>query len=260
MTSGRGEWVRALFAANARDWTPPSVADAACALFAPISYDPEASRRWAAVLSHSEVQMAGRLVTEAARAQFEQRRAFQRYCAAVALGSRRPLSEIVFRQTAKGRAYLPDLPELWFSFSSCRRGFLGAWSWTLGVGVDLEDRTRLLDASAVAQHLFPEAEAKAVSSADGEERLRTFFQLWTLKEAALKSIGEGLAMGLDAFEFRLPPVPRVVRAPCSHGGPEQFRVYVVERACCCAAVVIRRNEPDRAGATKSRLGACRKTC
>jgi hypothetical protein len=184
MTSGRGEWVRALFAANARDWTPPSVADAACALFAPISYDPEASRRWAAVLSHSEVQMAGRLVTEAARAQFEQRRAFQRYCAAVALGSRRPLSEIVFRQTAKGRAYLPDLPELWFSFSSCRRGFLGAWSWTLGVGVDLEDRTRLLDASAVAQHLFPEAEAKAVSSADGEERLRTFFQLWTLKVAA----------------------------------------------------------------------------
>jgi 4'-phosphopantetheinyl transferase len=103
----------------------------------------------------------------------------------------------------------------------------------------------MLDAAAVAQHLFSEAEAKAVSRAGGEERLRTFFQLWTLKEAALKSIGEGLAMGLDAFEFTLPPAPRVVRAPCGHGGPERFSAYAVEQASCCAAVVIRRNEPMR---------------
>ena len=53
---------------------------------------------------------------------------------------------------------------------------------------------------------FSDAEAKTVESAGDQARLRTFFQLWCLKEAALKSIGEGLPFGLDAFEFELSPI------------------------------------------------------
>ncbi len=33
----------------------------------------------------------------------------------------------------------------------------------------------------------------------------TFYQFWSLKEAALKSIGEGLPFGLYAFEFEVDP-------------------------------------------------------
>jgi phosphopantetheine--protein transferase-like protein len=141
--------------------------------------------------------------------------------------------------TENGRPYLSDLPDFWFSFSSCRFGFLGAWSSTHGIGVDLEDQTRNLEAVELAHRFFSEAEANAVEGVGGLERLRTFFQFWSLKEAALKSIGEGLPFGLDAFEFELEPNLRVVHAPPDHGGPEQFDAHVIKGADSCAALVIR---------------------
>ena len=239
MRQDDSDWVNDLFAAGARDWTPAAARHTAYVLYAPVSRDPEASRRCGSVLSDTELQRAARFVTEDGKAHFKQRRAFRRYCGALVLESLRPLSRIAFEQTDKGRPYLPDLPDLWFSFSSCRFGFLGAWSWMHGIGVDLEDQTRDLEAAELAQRFFSEAEAKTVAGVDGAARLRTFFQLWSLKEAALKSIGEGLPMGLDAFEFELAPNVRVVHAPRDHGGRERFGAHVIDGTDGCAALVTR---------------------
>ena len=96
-----------------------------------------------------------------------------------------------------------------------------------------------MEAAELSQRYFSEAEAKAVERLGGLARLRTFFQLWSLKEAALKSIGEGLPFGLDAFEFELSPNLRVVHAPRDHGGPERFYAHVIEGTDSCAALVIR---------------------
>jgi phosphopantetheinyl transferase (holo-ACP synthase) len=70
-----------------------------------------------------------------------------------------------------------------------------------------------LEAAELAQQFFSQAEVKAVKMVGGLARLRTFCQFWSLKEAALKSIGEGLPFGLDAFEFELSPNLRIVHAP-----------------------------------------------
>jgi phosphopantetheinyl transferase len=233
------EWVTGLFAVSAGDWTPAAANHAARVLYAPVSRDPEASRRCVSVLSDIELQRADRFVTEDGKALFKQRRAFRRYCGAFVLGSPQPLSRIVFEETEKGRPYLPDLPNVWFSFSSCRFGFLGAWSSTHRIGVDLEDQTRNLEAAELAQQFFSQAEVKAVKVVGGLARLRTFCQLWSLKEAALKSIGEGLPFGLDAFEFELAPNLRVVHAPPDYGGPDRFNAQIIPGTDICAALVIR---------------------
>jgi 4'-phosphopantetheinyl transferase len=228
MARDHSDRIADLFAAGSRELTPESARDAAHVLYAPASGDPEVSRRCASVLSDTELQRADRYATEHDKGQFEQRRAFRRFCGATVLGSSRPLSQIVFEETENGRPYLSDLPDFWFSFSSCRFGFLGAWSSTHGVGVDLEDRTRNLEAVELAHRFFTGAEANAVEGVGGLERRRTFFRFWSLKEAALKSIGEGLPFGLDAFAFELDPNLRVVHAPHDHGGPEQFDAHVIE--------------------------------
>jgi phosphopantetheinyl transferase len=239
MTRDDSEWVNAMFAASACDWTPESANHAAHVLYAPNSRDPEASWRCVSVLSDPELQRADRFLTEDSMAHFKQRRAFRRYCGAFVLGSLQPLSRIVFKETEKGRPYLPDLPDVWFSFSSCRFGFLGAWSSTHRIGVDLEDQTRKLEVAELAQQFFSHAEVKAVKALGGLARTRTFFKLWSLKEAALKSIGEGLPFGLDAFEFELAPNLRVVHAPPDYGGPERFNAQIIEGTDACAALVIR---------------------
>jgi 4'-phosphopantetheinyl transferase len=240
MTRDDSNRINDFFARSSRDLTPASARHAACVLYTPVSRDPEVSSQCASVLSDTELQRAKRFVTEYHKAQFKQRRAFRRFCGATALGASRPLSRIVFEKTEHGRPYLSDLPDLWFSFSSCRFGFLGAWSSTHGIGVDLEDETRNLEALELAHRFFSGAEANAVERVGGLERLRTFLKFWSLKEAALKSIGQGLPFGLDAFEFELDPHLRVVHAPPDHGGPEQFDAHVIEGTDnSCAALVTR---------------------
>src|SRR5688572_14864605 len=238
MTRNDSAWVNEMFSQRARDVTPPAARDAACVLFAPVSSDPDASRRCALILSDHERERSKRFVTKELRNNFAQRRAFRRYCGALALGSMSPLSQIVFDETANGRPYLRDHSDLWFSFSSCRLGFIGAWSSTHGLGVDLEDRLRGREVAQLAQMYFTESEARTVRE-QSPDRLRTFLQLWSLKEAALKSIGQGLPFGLDAFEFELQGSLRVVDAPEAHGGPERFGAHLFDQADACGALVLR---------------------
>jgi 4'-phosphopantetheinyl transferase len=106
------------------------------------------------------------------------------------------------------------------------------------IGVDIEDQTRRVEATELAQWYFSRPEAKVVEGAGERARMRTFFQLWTLKEAALKSIGEGLPFGLDAFQFELHPSIRIVDVPRAFGEPERFCAYAIEAVGNCAALVI----------------------
>jgi phosphopantetheinyl transferase len=227
------------FAAKSCDVTPVSARHAARVLYAPISCDTEVSMHCASILSNAELQKRDRFDADIDKARFEQRRAFRRFCGAAALGSSRPLSEVTFEETENGRPCLAESPESWFSFASCQRGLLGAWSTTHAIGVDIEDRMPDLEVTQLARQFFSAAEAAAVEKVGGSQQLGTFYRFWTLKEAAMKSIGEGLPYGLEAFEFELAPKLRFVHAPPDHGGPERFSAYAIEGVDSCAALVIR---------------------
>ena len=226
------------FFARAREITPSAARYAARVIYVPVSSDPQTASRCASVLSDVERERSERFVTKELKTHFEQRRAFRRYCGGLALGSTTSLSQIIFEENENGRPYLRDRSDLCFSFSSCRSGFIGAWSSTHGLGVDLEDQPIDMEVDDLAQMYFTESEARIVR-AQGPARLRTFLQLWSLKEAALKSIGQGLPFGLEAFEFELDEYPRVVDAPGDHGGPEGFSAHLFDQADACAALVLR---------------------
>ena len=237
MTRNDSRWVKAMFSERGRDLTPSAARDTACVFYAPVSPDPDAARRCSSVLSDAERRRSERFVTKELKAHFEQRRAFRRYCGALALGSTSSLSQVAFEETENMRPHLRDRPDLWFSFSSCRLGFIGAWSATHGLGIDLENQPIDREVTDLAQMYFTESEARTVREA-GSARLRAFLQLWSLKEAALKSIGEGLPFGLHVFEFEMNGRLRVINAPKDHN-PERFSAHLFDQAGTCAALVLR---------------------
>jgi len=225
------------FRQGTSDWTPVSAAHITRLIYMPISYDSEVSGLCARVLSAAEVQRSSRFRNEADRDHFIQRRAFRRYCAALAIDSQEPLASFEFSETGKGRPFLVGFPALSFSFSSCRQGFLGAWSSSHHIGVDIEDIGRQVDFASLACQYFSATEASLVTGMQGREQNSTFYRYWTLKEAALKCIGEGLPFGLDAFEFELSPDLQLVTTPIDQGGPANFSTYVIDGNECCAALV-----------------------
>ena len=238
MIRSESAWCSDYFGGIARDVTPSSARPTARILFAPLASDPRVSLRCAPVLSQAERRRADRFASAREWSRFVQRRVFRRYCAAVALAAPGPLTRLEFSETASGQPHLEGHTGVRFSFSSSRTGLIGAWSTTRYPGVDLEDDDRRLNAQELAGHHFCESENRALQRLAGREKLGTFFRYWCLKEAALKSIGQGLPAGLNAFEFDLRPVPRVRSAPSGTGGAERFDACLVEGAGQCAALVL----------------------
>jgi 4'-phosphopantetheinyl transferase len=237
MSPDENKRVTEFFDAAARDWPSPEIADRV--LYVPVSTDPGTTLLCASVLADTELQRANRFVTNEGRSNFIQRRAFRRYCGAAATVSQGLLSQISFCESDNGRPYLSNRPDLWFTFSSCRLGFVGAWSSTHAIGVDIEDQNVQVEVGALAQTYFTASEARTVRKSAGA-RQQTFLSLWSLKEAALKSIGEGLPFGLAAFEFDIDGRLRVVSAPADHGGPHSFQPYLFGRAGISAALIGRK--------------------
>jgi len=236
MTSNHNDRAKELFDENANELGSITLADDI--LFMPTLSDGGCISQCLSTLSDIELQQANCFLTNRDRSLFIQRRAFRRYCGAMASDSPGDLSLIAFEESDNGRPYLPKRPDLWFSFSSCGSGLIGAWSSTHAIGVDIEDRTAGVEAAEIAHMFFTRSEALAVE-AHGSANTRAFTQLWCLKEAALKSIGEGLPFGLDSFEFELNGKFSIVAAPAEHGGPKQFNAQLFEQNKICAALVAR---------------------
>jgi 4'-phosphopantetheinyl transferase len=98
------------------------------------------------------------------------------------------------------------------------------------VGADVErvrDRSRL---DAVARRVLSSAQARAVETAQGEERLSVFYRGWTAAEASAKARGQGLpamlggrplpALPVTWFE----PAPGFVAAIAAPGGAPRLRL------------------------------------
>lgn len=86
------------------------------------------------------------------------------------------------------------------------RGFV-ACAVTTGatIGIDVETLSRKHGGLDVADRFFSASEAALLRATAPDQRLLTFFRLWTLKEALIKATGEGLHRPLDSFSFSLDP-------------------------------------------------------
>lgn len=83
--------------------------------------------------------------------------------------------------------------DLSFSTSYTRSCWVFALSRSGPIGIDVEDINSDPDTLKIARRFFHQSEYEYLSNIPEINRVRTFYQFWTLKEAYLKAMGTGLA-------------------------------------------------------------------
>jgi phosphopantetheine--protein transferase-like protein len=154
-------------------------------------------------------------------------------------------AEIEISHDEKGKPFCKSPP---LSVSLSHSGpFIAVAVGKSAVGIDVERKRKI--SLAVSRRWFRPEEHEFLTSLPEEERARAFFRFWTLKEAALKYTGEGLAGGpetvncfalLDAEEkedaealagrnFPLPREATVGVVAARKELPDKARIFIIER-------------------------------
>jgi 4'-phosphopantetheinyl transferase len=111
-----------------------------------------------------------------------------------------PPARLRFREGPHGKPYLdpPRLGLLDFNFSLSHSGELAMIAVSAGreVGMDVEKVRPEVDAVAIADRFFAPEEACTLAGLPATQRKRSFFELWTRKEALSKARGMALAPAL----------------------------------------------------------------
>jgi 4'-phosphopantetheinyl transferase len=113
-----------------------------------------------------------------------------------------PAHEVKFGRHSKGKPYSIDDPSLFFNISNSGNRVVYAFSRAGDVGIDLEYIRPLPDLDELIEKNFSTKEREYIYKND-QERLQRFFKFWTVKEAYLKAIGEGMRLTPDNLEFSI---------------------------------------------------------
>lgn len=94
----------------------------------------------------------------------------------------------------------PDTSGLSFNLSHAHELALVAVTRDRHVGIDLEYMRPIPEVEQIAERFFSPQENEILRTFDDSEKLKSFYQFWTCKEAYIKARGEGLSIPLDRFQ------------------------------------------------------------
>jgi 4'-phosphopantetheinyl transferase len=204
----------------------------------------KAESRWQSVLSPDERDRASRFHFERDRLHFCAARAWLR----ILLGGYLVADpqDLRFRYSDKGK---PELDEphassgLTFNLSHSGGVALIAITRDRPIGVDIEKIRNDFDTAAIAQRFFSASEQGQLLKLRPEEQHQAFFRCWTLKEAFIKALGEGLSHPLHQFDVSLDaeaPVSLVTRPVASEAELWQLQSVAAGPGFAAAVAVMRR--------------------
>lgn len=115
--------------------------------------------------------------------------------------------ELAFAASRHGKPYavVDGIPNpVSFNVSHSEKHGLIALAAAGRIGVDVEERSRRHDPDGELRTVFAPAEQAELARATGPRKLHLFVTLWTMKEALVKGVGEGLARDTSTFEIPSP--------------------------------------------------------
>jgi 4'-phosphopantetheinyl transferase len=105
------------------------------------------------------------------------------------------------------------------------------------IGVDIEQIKQRGSLDEMARRCFSEYEFKVWKASSLSEQEQVFYRLWTIKEAFVKSVGRGIALGLDRCEVNMADFAKFVSVPTGYGDAENWRISELFFEDYCGALV-----------------------
>ncbi|MCZ6943866.1 4'-phosphopantetheinyl transferase superfamily protein [Bacillus mycoides] len=108
--------------------------------------------------------------------------------------------EIKFIYNEYGKPFVQNFSDFHFNISHSGEWVVCATA-NSNVGIDIE-RVSDIEALKLANEFFSEEEFYDLSNMNSDEQINYFFDLWTLKESHIKTIGKGLYIPLNSFSVK----------------------------------------------------------
>lgn len=102
-------------------------------------------------------------------------------------------------------------PDIHFNISHTKGMVAVAVAHHAQIGIDVEWINPRINTSELVRSYFADQDTALLNTLPSSQKVKSFYHLWTLKEAFIKATGQGLSMPLDSFYVRsLTPTPRMI--------------------------------------------------
>jgi len=136
--------------------------------------------------------------------------------------------KLTIKKTGFGKPFLADHPDLVFNLSHSGGAFLVAVASDCRLGVDLECFKNRVDFSGLVNHCFAEEEISHWNRLSEAQKKAEFYNFWTRKEAFVKAVGRGLALGLKQCVVNPENPAEFLRIPADCGPVSIWRVLDID--------------------------------
>lgn len=143
-----------------------------------------------------------------------------------------------FNRGEFGKPYLGAVPELSFNLSHTGDWGLLAVTHTVPLGADIETIKPRAGLQGLVAKCFSVAEQQYWQQLDPQQQVTVFFEIWTRKEALVKAVGRGIALGLECCELELPNFNQFSNLPAACGTTQQWQILPITVAPNCKAALV----------------------
>lgn len=195
---------------------------------------------WQYMLDDSELQRAQTFKFAELRERFIAVRALLRQTLATYLN--KPPQALRFELEAYGKPYL-SCGSLHFNLSHSGDFLAIAVADFPQIGIDIEAVAPRNSLDSLAKRVFSAGELAEWRQLPADQQLNVFYRLWTKKEAFVKAVGRGIALGMELCEYELDVNGQIRTIPGEYGRAHDWLVTELSvPAGICGALVTKSGE------------------
>ena len=199
-----------------------------------LALDAEALSKLHDTLDQDEQQRAEKFTLQVIRDRFVATRGLLRTILAAYLNT--DPTGLQFAIGEYGKPTLFD-HQLYFNLSHTADSLAIVTSNLEHIGIDIEQIKPRDSLYQLAERCFSATELAAWRLLPKTQQQRAFYQLWTQKEAFVKAVGRGIALGLDQCEINI-STTQLIKIPTEYGLANDWRIteLSLEQDFCGAVV------------------------